>query len=63
VQKPRKGILSDQNGAQAPEHNVSGTGGGRGYFVVSLNSSHGTGTVHVQMSVLDAVSLHWQPPS
>ena len=49
--------------AQAPEHMLSGTGGGRGYFVVNLNSSHGTGTVHIQISVLGAVSLHWQPPS
>lgn len=34
-----------------------------GLFMVNLNSSHGTGTVHVQISVLGAVSLHSQPPS
>ena len=46
------------------EHMLSVTGGGRGYFVVNLlNSSRGTGTVHVQISVLGAVSLHFQPPS
>lgn len=68
MQKPRKGILSDQGMERCKpklkEHMLSVTGGGRGYFVVNpLNSSRGTRTVHVQISVLGAVSLHFQPPS